>query len=494
MRSPDHLSQATDGGGGRRAPIRQRCITILLSAWLAALGLASLATADQIDDYINAEMKRRQIPGLALAVAKNGATVRLGAYGMANLEHDVPVTPDTVFELASVTKQFTATAIMVLVEEGKVQLDDSIVRHLPRGPETWKPITVRHLLTHTSGLPALGNDFKSLWAGGLRMNYSTQQLFDAAAKDTLDFAAGERFQYSDVGYFLLGMIIESASGQRYREFLEQRFWKPLGMTSTSVLDQSRILKHRAAGYTLRGDELVNIRRTVQAELPSHYGVFSTVKDLLIWDAALAAGRVVKPATLSQMWTPVKLNYGGAYPYGFGWFVSERRGHPWIWHTGITGTELSRFPDDGLTVVVLTNLGRWVGPSRVNSWGLTYGVAGRYVRGLLVGAETPTADPQPSRTAALRSLLEAMARGENPPTLNPRFRIYLSRDDRDVFAERLKTAREFSFVTCDARTLEMHGAAVTHVCHYKMVNAAETRYYSFWLTADDHVAAFASSTE
>jgi CubicO group peptidase (beta-lactamase class C family) len=475
-------------------PVSARALAVAVLVGLALVGLAAPVIADPIDDYITTEMKRRQIPGLALAVARQGAIVKLAAYGMANLEHDVPVTPDTVFELASVTKQFTATAIMVLVEEGKVGLDDSIVRHLPGAPESWKPITVRHLLTHTSGLPGLGNDFKSLWPGGVRLNYTTRQLFDAASKDVLEFAPGERFQYSDVGYFLLGMILESASGQRYREFLEQRFWKPLGMSSTSVLDQARILKHRAAGYTLRGDELVNIRRSAQAELPSHYGVFSTVKDLVIWDTALAAGRVVKPATLAQMWTPVRLNYGGAYPYGFGWFLSERRGHPWIWHTGITGTELSRFPDDGLTVVVLTNLGRWIGPSRVNSWGLTFGVAGRYVAGLRVGAETPTADPQPARTGALRSLLEAMARGEDPATLNPRFRIYLTRDDRDVFAERLKTVREWSFVTCDERTLPMHGAAVTHVCHYKMVNAAETRYYSFWLTADEHVAAFASSTE
>lgn len=170
------------------------------------------------------------------------------------------------------------------------------------------------------------------------------------------------------------MIIERTSGKRYAEFLAERFFRPLGMTSTSVLDHARVLKHRAAGYTLTDDgQLINIGRVVNVELPSHFGVFLSVKDLVAWDAALATGRAVKPASLAQMWTPVKLNYGGHYPYGFGWFVGERRGHRWITHGGITGTEFSRFPADSLTVIVLTNLGRRVGSrARVNNVGLTYG--------------------------------------------------------------------------------------------------------------------------
>jgi CubicO group peptidase (beta-lactamase class C family) len=467
---------------------------VLMLCLLVLLG-APAAGADAIDDYIKVEMERRRIPGLALAVVRGGTLVKLQGYGLANLEHDVRVTPDTVFELASVTKQFTATAIMALVEDGKVQLDEPIPSYLPNAPETWKAITVRHLLTHTSGLPGLAEGFKALRPGGLRWNYTTAQMFAAAAKDTLSFEPGTRFQYSDVGYFLLGMIIESASGQRYRDFLDTRFFRPLGMTATSVLDHFKILKHRAAGYTLRDGELVNIRRTVQVELPSHFGIFSTVKDLVTWEAALSGGRVVKPATLAQMWAETRLNEGSTYPYGFGWFVGERRGHRWITHGGITGTELSRFPDDDLTVVVLTNLGRWVGGDRVNSWGITYGVAGRYMPGLHVGAEPTTPDPTPARTAGLRALLEAVARGEGPALLNPKFRSYLGRDARGELAESIATLRDFIFVTCDeGRPIERFGMQAQRVCHYRMVNAAETRYYSFWLTDDDHVAAFWSSTE
>jgi CubicO group peptidase (beta-lactamase class C family) len=337
------------------------------------------AQSEKIDQYIRAEMGVRHIPGLALVVIKNGEIVKLKGYGVANLEHDVAVTPDTVFELASVTKQFTATAIMLLVEEGKVRLDDSISHYLSNSPSQWKGITVRHLLTHTSGLPGLENGFKALWEGGVRTDYSTAQLFEAATKDSLDFSPGDRWRYSDVGYFLLGMIIEKASGRRYRDFLAERFFKPLGMESTSVLDQWAILKNRAAGYTLHNGQLINIRRVAQIELPSHYGVFSTVRDLAKWDLALATGKIVKESSLAAMWTPVKLNTGRSYPYGFGWEVRRKLGHRIIDHTGITGTEYARYPDDNLTVIVLTNLGKRSVESReVRAWGLTTGVARLFI--------------------------------------------------------------------------------------------------------------------
>src|SRR5262245_6398152 len=466
---------------------------------LCFAALASPARADSVDNYIKAEIERRHIPGAAVAVAREGKLQKDRGYGVANVEHDVPVTPDTVFELASVTKQFTATAIMVLVEEGKLQLDDPITSHLPPASETWKSITVRHLLTHTAGFPGLEGGFQALRAGGPRLNYSTAEMFDAATKDPLSFAAGERWQYSDVGYFLLGMIIERTSGRRYREFLEERFFKPLGMASTSLVDHTRIVKHRAAGYTIRNKELVNIRRVIQAELPSYGGVFSTVKDLVIWTTALAAGKVVKPATLAQMWTPVRLNSGASYPYGFGWVVDARRGHRWVSHAGITGTELSYFPDDQLTVVVLTNLGRTLEPSnRVNSWGLTYGVAGRYIKGLLVEREKTQKDTDPARTKALREILEAYARGEEPLSVLPLRRSYFSPLGRAFMAEQLKGLREFKFVTCDdfgARPPERHGERVARLCHYRLETADETRrYVSFWLRADGVVVDFWTSPE
>jgi len=355
-------------------------LTLLVSIFAASRLV--MAQSDRVDEYVQVEMKKRKIPGLALVVIKNGEVAMMKGYGMANLDHDVPVTADTVFELASVTKQFTATAIMLLVEEGKLKLDDPIREYLPGSPEQWKGIRVRHLLTHTAGLPSNEDSWKSLSIEGGRLDYTTAQLFESATKDPISFEPGERYQYSDVGYFLLGMIIEKASGLRYRDFLKERFFKPLGMTSSSVEDQWAILKGRAAGYTLRNGQLVNNRRVVQVELPSHYGVYSSVRDLAKWEIALASGKVVKESSLTAMWTPAKLNSGSSIQYGFGWGLMTRGGHRMIQHIGVTGTEYTRYPDHKLTVITLTNLGG-AKAQGVNSWGLVEGgIAGRFIPELL----------------------------------------------------------------------------------------------------------------
>ncbi len=341
--------------------------------------------ATNTDEYIHDEMKKRRIPGLALAVIKNGEIVKMNGYGVATLEHDVPVTPETVFALASVTKQFTATAIMRLVEQGRLKQDDPIIKYLPRSPRKWRGITIRHLLTHTAGMTGYLDDcfFSDL---GANTDITTAEGFQAVAKDPISFTPGKRHQYSDSGYFLLGMIIENASGQSYRDFMEEQFFRPLGMTSTSVLDQWAIVKHRAAGYTIRDGQVINSRWVWQEELPSHWGVFSTARDMAKWDHALAAGKVVMESTLDEMWTPSRLNDGQSYPYGYGWEVERMAGRRVITHQGLSGTEYTIFPDDKLTVIVLTNLGGHLDVNEIGSWGLTRGVARRYLSGVEVGAQ------------------------------------------------------------------------------------------------------------
>jgi D-alanyl-D-alanine carboxypeptidase len=455
------------------------------------------AQTDHVDEYIQIEMKKRQIPGLALVVIRSAEIIKMKGYGFANLEHDALVNPDTVFELASLTKQFTATAIMLLVDEGKIKLDDPIPQHLSNAPEHWKGITIRHLLTHTAGLPTLENGFRTLRRGGGRTNYTTAHMFDAAKKDAISFAPGERWQYSDVGYFLLGMIIEKASGQRYRDFLASRFFEPLGMPSSSVLDQLVVLKNRAAGYTLRNGEIVHIRRVAQVELPSHYGIFSTVRDLAKWDSALANGKVVKQSSLDQMWTPVKLNSGGSFPYGFGWGMDERRGHQMITHTGITGTEYTRFPHDKLTIIVLTNLGARVGATGVNSWGLTKGVAGRFIPTLLLSSLKEQPDINQDLTQTLRRFLSNIAKGEETSLITPGLRAMLRPTNSDAVKSRLANLQSFTFIVCDDvqdRVFEVLGAQVSQSCYYKMTTGTETRYYVFRLTSDGKVADFSSFVE
>jgi len=469
---------------------------------IAALIFATLvepakpARADSVDDYIRAQMTRRKIPGLALAVAQRGQVVKLAGYGLASVELEAPVTPDTVFELASVTKQFTATAIMKLVEEGKVVLDEPVSKYLPRTPPTWHAITIRHLLTHTAGLAKLGEDFVALWKDGVRMNYTTEQAFDAATKDAMSFGPGDGWQYSDVGYFLLGMVIERVSGQRYAAFLADHFFTPLGMTSTSVIDQWAVVPHRAPGYTLLNGQLSRIRRDVQFGLTSHYGVLSSVRDLVKWEAALDTASVLSRPSLAAMWTQVTLNDGSRRPYGFGWFVTERRGHRLIDHSGITGTQFSRFPDDHLTVIALTNLGYRLGGEEVDAWGLSQGVAGLYLPGLLLSGVAKEPDPDAARTQRLRAFLERLGRGEDSadalPGLTAALRPNMAEIKR-VLGKRIAELRSFTYITTDARgaNAERLGVPIREVVHYQMVTASETRYYTFWLTTDGHVADFIS---
>jgi CubicO group peptidase (beta-lactamase class C family) len=475
------------------------CIALLLAWLIVVVSSGPLVHADPIDDYITAEMAKRRIPGLALAVVKDGRPVRLQGYGVATLEHDVAVTPDTVFELASLTKQFTAAAIMSLVEEGKVGLDDLIDKHLTGAPTTWRGITVRHLLTHTGGFQGLPDGFQSLRADAWRANYSTKQLFDSAVRDVLGSAPGERFLYSDVGYFLAGMVIESASGRRYHEVLQERFWTPLGMTSTSVLDQWRVVKHRAAGYTIRDGQLINIRRISQVELPSHYGVFSSVRDLVKWEQAIAAGRVLRPDSLAQLWAPVRLTSGASFPYGLGWFIDERRGRRAIGHTGITGTQYSRYPDDDLAVIVLTNLGRQVGVrgSDVNPWGLTVGVVARYAPNLSMAAIAEAPDPDPAATRRLVDLFGRISRGDNPPEVTPPVLAALDKSAREAMAEALPTLQSFTYLQCDSlppSSIGRRGDTVARRCYYRGVYTSQTRYHTVWFAPDGRVADFTSSVD
>jgi D-alanyl-D-alanine carboxypeptidase len=263
----------------------------LLLLLIISVTPAAHAFADELGAYVAQEMQGRSIPGVAFAIVDKGKVTKR-IYGMANLETDTPVRTDSVFELSSVTKPFTATAVMMLVEEGKLGLDDAVARYLDRTPDLWRGMTVRHLLTHTSGLPEHAfNDC---------METSTQQQFDAVANASLLFPPGEAAQYSDPGYFLLGMIIEKASGQKYGDFLHKRVFDPLQMTSSHVLDQRRVVKGRVAPYTMRRGTLERGRRDWQHELPSHYGVWSTIDDLIKWDNALANESLVKESTLAQM--------------------------------------------------------------------------------------------------------------------------------------------------------------------------------------------------
>ena len=339
---------------------------------------------DDVDRYILEEMEARQIPGLALAVLRDGQVLKMSGYGVASVELAVPVTPTTVFDLASLTKPFTAAAIMLLVEDGKVCLDDPINRYLPGDSEHWTDISVRQLLTHTAGLK---HAFWPEFEGYELVHYPTALLFEAASHLPLDFEPGERWQYSDQGYFLLGMIVEQASGKPYEEFLRERMFEPLGMSATFVLGQDplAIVENRASSYTLLESELARFRVPYwTAELGSEGGLWSSIEDLALWAVAIDDGGLLRRASLDQMWTPVRLADGTCREYGFGWFLREFPGRKVVHHSGLSGVDLFRLPNDDLTLILLTNM-----DARLSRpFDLALELAARYV------ADLPSARPGP----------------------------------------------------------------------------------------------------
>ncbi len=330
-------------------------LSVCLIASLIFLVFSAAALATDIDDYIKHEMLARQVPGAAYAVIDRGK-VQLNAYGIANLETSTKVQTDTVFEVASVVKPFTAIAVMQLVEAGKITLDDPIKKYIENAPAAWDSVITRHLLSHTAGF---GMNFFA-WGESPPLEVSTRQHLNHIVAAPLLFPPGEGAFYSDDGFFLLGMIIEKVSGQKYRDYMREHIFAPAGMNSTRIEDRLEIVKNHVAEYVLTNGRIVHDRRLWQHELPSFYGLWTTVGDMAKWDRALDEGLLLKPETLHSMWVPTHLKNGNpaivdGYPYGLGWFVLEVAGHPIVAHPGYYGSVVIKFPKDDLTVILFTNL-------------------------------------------------------------------------------------------------------------------------------------------
>lgn len=311
------------------------------------------ASAD-VDAYVLGQLRDQHIPGLALAVVRDGQIIKAKGYGWANVELDVPVKPETIFQTGSVGKQFTASAVMMLVEEGKVGLDDPVSKYFSDAPTTWKDITIRNLLTHTSGIPDYTEKVIDL-----RKDYTEPQMLKIFETLPLNFAPGEKWSYSNTGYVLLGILIHRVTGQFYGDFLHDRIFQPLGMTSTHIISESDIIPNRSSGYRLVKGALKN-QEWVSPSLntTADGALYTNVLDMAKWDAALRAGKLLKESSFQQMYTPVTLKSGKPYPYGFGWDISEAGGHRLLQHGGAWQgftTFIARYDEDALTVIVLTNL-------------------------------------------------------------------------------------------------------------------------------------------
>jgi CubicO group peptidase (beta-lactamase class C family) len=370
-----------------------------LAAAGLVLGLAPAAAAQQpAPDSVRAAIGRvmrawsaPDAPGCAVGVSRGGQVVFQQGYGMANLEHDVPNTPESVFHVASVSKQFTAAAVMLLARDGKLSLDDDVRKHVPELPDYGHRITLRHLLTHTSGLRDQW-DLLSMARGRFEENRITEAdvLEIVARQKALNFTPGTEYLYSNTGYTLAGTVVRRVSGKSLREFADERIFRPLGMADTHFQDDyGRVVKRRAAGYAR------NAEGRWRVSLPNYdtYGatsLFTTVGDLLKWDANLAAPRVGDEAMFREMMASATLAGGDTTGYGLGIGTDVYRGVRMVGHGGADAgyrSYLGRIPEHGVAIALLCNA------AQINPGALVRGVVEVFVGDRLAP------EPAPVRPAA-----------------------------------------------------------------------------------------------
>jgi len=376
-------------------------ITACLLCVLATRDLRGQLPLATIDSIVRAERAANRVPGIALAVVRRDSVLLARGWGEANVEHAVPVTDATIFQSGSIGKQFTAVLVMLLVEEGKLALDAPIARYLPSAPPRWRGITLRHLLTHTSGIP----DYTPQQID-YRRDYTDAELTRIAASLPLEFPPGTQWNYSNTGYLLLGVIITRVTGRFYGDLLGERVFTPLGMTTARIISESAIVPNRAAGYELARDSLRNQSWvSPQMNTTADGSLYLSLRDYIAWDRGLRRGALLSAAGWREVYTPVKLASGHRYPYGFGWHIDTIGGQTVYEHGGSWQgfqTMLIRFQGDQLTIVALANL------AEANPERLARAVAAA-MNPALVSATTVSSDSTAEPT--LRALLAKVRAGQ-----------------------------------------------------------------------------------
>jgi len=334
---------------------------LLLAGTLACDGSHAQNPSPQQVDAVFAEFDYPGSVGCALGVARGGEFLYKKGYGFANLDWDIPITPTTVFYVGSVSKQFTAATIALLAHEGLVSLDDDIRKHLPEMPEYDPPVTIRHLLHHTSGVPDM---YRIMSENGLTTwnRFSRAEALELLAQQELDFPAGERYQYSNGGYFALSMIVERASGRTLAEYSFEKIFEPLGMSDTHFHDDPvQIVKRRAMSYMPLDNSDGQYYQSYQGNfaLPGAGGLYTTVEDLLLWDRNFLENRLGGPDFLGVMHTKGVLSNGEVLDYALAIREGEHRGLRTLGHTGsMMGFKAYyvRYPEQQFSTWVLCNMG------------------------------------------------------------------------------------------------------------------------------------------
>ena len=430
----------------------RRWLSVLLALVLVSLETAAAQVAPQAVDSVFAAFQGRDGPGCAVAVSRQHTEVLARAYGMADLEHDVPNTTETIFEPGSVAKQFTATATILLALDGKLALDDDVRKYLPEVPDYGTPITIRHLLNHTSGLRDWGVvAAMSGWPRTTRVHTHKHVLDIVAHQQALNYPPGEHYSYTNTGYNLQAILVERVSGVSFAEFTRTRIFEPLGMAHTEWRDDfTRIVENRAIAYSARRGGGYRMDMPFE-NVHGNGGLLTTVGDLLRFTHNLETGELGGPRYLEEMHRQGVLNSGRTISYASGLVIGAYKGVREVQHSGATAGYrgfLTRFPDHGLAVAVMCNAGN------ANPAGLAHDVADLYLGDAIATADagaTPTAVDVPAEQIQALSGGYKRMRDQTPLTLR-----WID-GALWVGNQRLTPVSSTRFVTSGAVTLEFDGA-------------------------------------
>jgi CubicO group peptidase (beta-lactamase class C family) len=454
--------------------------------------------ADSIDRVVIKAMREKHIPGLSLAIVRNGHADKLQSYGWADLESCIPATNATRFGIGSISKQFTAAGALLLVRNKRISLDDSITKYFPEGNGLWDQITVRHLLTNTSGIKDYADDDNKYECMRLDRTSAppTAKLVRQIAAAPLNFRAGDDWAYSNTGYLLLSMLIERVSGQSFPDYMHSRVFVPLGMTNSRFYSPSELIPKRGSPYHVAVDGTVTHGDYIADQFSrwGDMGMLSTGPDMMRWAAAMDRSKFLTKEEWKQMCTPVRLNDGSAYPYGFGLGLGEVRGQLLISHGGTFRVGYSayflRVPARGVTLVILSNhFGDGFPPKTIS-----HDVIGAMNRVMASFPGPPTKpDPDPKRTEALFQLLRGGNEATGAISTTAAFRRLVGAGIRG-FAKANPNFRGLLFLECkrpsDAPPAAL-GSDVNEECSYRLDGVPGSKVMTFWLTPRNELAGYSS---
>jgi CubicO group peptidase (beta-lactamase class C family) len=441
-----------------------------------------------IDRFVNAEMQRERVPGLAVGIYSRGQILLAKGYGLSSVELNVAVKPETVFQSGSVGKQFVSAAIMMLVEEGKVELDDSIVKYFPDAPESWRNIRVNNLLSHTSGLAEYESEKRTGPKGPfyLRLDFTEDELLEKAEALPIECKPGEKWDYRNTNYLLLGILIHRVTGTFYADYLQQRIFKPLGMSSTRLISESDIIPNRSSGYELKGEKLQNqtwVSPTFNSTADG--ALYFNVLDLNKWDEALYGTNLLRQSSLDQMWRVFPLNDGKSNKdnYGFGWVIATVKGHKLEEHGGAWQgftCHFLRYPDDAISVAVLTN------SDSARPEQFAHVIAGLVNPALELPKLEAIEDKRPELARQLSAVLEQVASGRDiKEQLSPKLLKVWTPELVERVTGRVKAVWPSEALTLVSRK-ENEGLTMSR---YRIRNGNETRLVIFGLAADGKIDTF-----